>query len=517
MSPSDRVGGVIDQDAETAGHPHASDRAAPARHREGSESARLKQPEAVGEAQAASTQEQVSEKPEDIEADDARPAVRGSAGPFESQTEEFDERRRSRETAAEYNAKLGEDGRAIPSVQSLDTAPASAPDEQGQQTVDDRDEGAVSPVVESRQPDADASYPLPGEEHIPVTRAESAAQARAANAELRGDVREAEIAEEEDAGVLAGFGEPDVAGDASAEASEVAERRDQVSSAAEAPASSEAASQSVTDGTESAETGRVWRDHVADMKAAWADHDTRWPEGVPEGGPPDGEPPDGGRDGSTSADRPGDEPGSWRGDGGQYLNHEENYSVGRVFDRVSSSEPEVSATLQKHEAAVEGAQLVGLEYRIKGEDRFKEKAAERLAIDHRGDPRQAAERIPDALRYTYQIPAEKYTRGVAEISSRLKADGYNLIFCRNSWSDSEYKGINTRWRNAQGQIFEVQFHTPESFEAKQLTHGAYERLRNPTTSRRERYELKEFQRAVSAGIPMPPDVVSVQNYRREGE
>ena len=44
----------------------------------------------------------------------------------------------------------------------------------------------------------------------------------------------------------------------------------------------------------------------------------------------------------------------------------------------------------------------------------------------------------------------------------------------------EYKGINTRWVTQEGQRFEVQFHTSESFHAKQnVTHDAYERLRNP--------------------------------------
>jgi hypothetical protein len=41
----------------------------------------------------------------------------------------------------------------------------------------------------------------------------------------------------------------------------------------------------------------------------------------------------------------------------------------------------------------------------------------------------------------------------------------------NYWGDPEYKGINTRWITRQGQRFEVQFHTPESFHAKQqVTH-----------------------------------------------
>ena len=90
----------------------------------------------------------------------------------------------------------------------------------------------------------------------------------------------------------------------------------------------------------------------------------------------------------------------------------------------------------------------------------------------------------------------------------------------NSWEKDEYKGINSRWRDPEsGLLFEVQFHTRSSFEAKQLTHAAYERLRNPATSDIERDELQEFQRKVSAEIPIPPRVTDIGDYspeRRDG-
>jgi hypothetical protein len=90
------------------------------------------------------------------------------------------------------------------------------------------------------------------------------------------------------------------------------------------------------------------------------------------------------------------------------------------------------------------------------------------------------------------------------------------VLSRNSWDSSQYKGINTRWRTEDGQLFEVQIHTPESFEAKQLTHGAYERIRSPGTSKAERDELYEFQAEVAAKIPRPDQVTEIPNYR-EGQ
>ena len=54
-----------------------------------------------------------------------------------------------------------------------------------------------------------------------------------------------------------------------------------------------------------------------------------------------------------------------------------------------------------------------------------------------------------------------------------------LIKLKNLWAEEQYKGINSQWRRLEtGLRVEVQFHTPESLEAKEVTHGAYERIRS---------------------------------------
>ena len=87
--------------------------------------------------------------------------------------------------------------------------------------------------------------------------------------------------------------------------------------------------------------------------------------------------------------------------------------------------------------------------------------------------------MPDAIRYTFQYEEARYTQGVLADIARLKDQGFELDKLKNYWSDEQYKGINSQWIEPDtGQRFEVQFHTRISFEAKQLTHGAYERLRS---------------------------------------
>jgi hypothetical protein len=57
----------------------------------------------------------------------------------------------------------------------------------------------------------------------------------------------------------------------------------------------------------------------------------------------------------------------------------------------------------------------------------------------------------------------------------------------------------------------VQFHTPESLEAKELTHGAYERIRALVTPE-ERAELERFQSQVNAYLVTPEGTAEIEDY-----
>ena len=100
--------------------------------------------------------------------------------------------------------------------------------------------------------------------------------------------------------------------------------------------------------------------------------------------------------------------------------------------------------------------------------------------------------VPDAVRFTLTYSAERYADGVLADVDRLKAEGFELIKLKNLWYGDQYKGINSQWRRPEtGMRFEMQFHTPESLEAKELTHKAYERIRG-SASAAERARTRGF-------------------------
>ena len=148
--------------------------------------------------------------------------------------------------------------------------------------------------------------------------------------------------------------------------------------------------------------------------------------------------------------------------------------------------------------------LIGFDDRLKGRDRIKEKVYDTMKELSRS-PEDAVSIVPDAIRYTFQYRETRYTQGVWADIGRLKEQGFELHNLRNAWSDDQYKGINSQWIEPDsGQRFEVQFHTRISFEAKQLTHDAYERLRTHQADKFEQMVLEAFQKKVSAEVPVPP-------------
>jgi hypothetical protein len=187
-------------------------------------------------------------------------------------------------------------------------------------------------------------------------------------------------------------------------------------------------------------------------------------------------------------------------------------AVDHGCDQVRETEQNlITPEIRRIEAENPDRHLVGFEFRLKGKDRLTEKVTKAMEERNR-TPDEAFATIKDAIRYTFQYTEEHYTAGVHADCDRLEAAGFQFVDRNNSWGDDEYKGINSRWRVPDnGQLFEVQFHTQASFEAKQETHIAYERLRDPTTPDGEVHGLRAFQREISAKVPIPPGAADIPN------
>ena len=240
-----------------------------------------------------------------------------------------------------------------------------------------------------------------------------------------------------------------------------------------------------------------WSEALPSLRAAWEDHQDRYPE----------------RERATPQTHTD---GSWSSGETRRLTPEQNAEATKACaDIHEEGERVIHPAMRQIEAADPTRRLAGLEHMLKKADRLKEKIADVLLLESDLSPREALDKVSDAVRYTFTYSPDGYAEGVRADVERLKAAGFEEVKLKNLWSSGQYKGINTQWRRPEtGLRFEVQFHTAESLQAKELTHGAYERLRRPEneTTPVERDELQEFQRRANMLLVTPPGSEEIKDF-----
>jgi hypothetical protein len=243
-----------------------------------------------------------------------------------------------------------------------------------------------------------------------------------------------------------------------------------------------------------------WQVKVAESRWMWSEYQSKWPPAE-----------------RSSPDKSTASPGSWHGDGDRLLEAAENSRVEAECDRIAKREEDrISPAMRSIESQDPDRHLTGFDHRLKGRDRIKEKVYDRIKL-LKNPPEEAVSRVSDTVRYTFQYRESRYTQGVWTDIERLKDEGFELQKLKNYWADDQYRGINSTWIEPDTrQRFEVQFHTRISFEAKQLTHTSYERIRSKQADAFEELVLEAFQRKVAADVRVPPGADDIPDYRKEG-
>ena len=183
-----------------------------------------------------------------------------------------------------------------------------------------------------------------------------------------------------------------------------------------------------------------------------------------------------------------------------------------LLKEATEKEPQITADLQNI-AWETSAVMVGLESKLK-----TEMSLTRKLIDAVGDDVQKFERkakgINDVLRYTFVLPFEIYTEITQKTIETLTKLGYRIPDNRiwNAWQtigasfDKGYRGINITVISSQKQIFELQFHTEESFRLKTETHYLYEELRRKDILRERKTKLIEKCLNAAENVQKPKGV-----------
>ena len=137
----------------------------------------------------------------------------------------------------------------------------------------------------------------------------------------------------------------------------------------------------------------------------------------------------------------------------------------RLEAQAKLAEPQITANLVEL-AAQNGGHMIGLEHRFKSLQSLEDKIL-------RDTP---PEKMKDALRYTTIYPVDEIALKANQSIADLAKSGCEIIKVKNTFELNEaYKGINCVFKTPGGQMFELQFHTGESFAVKErVNHGLYE-------------------------------------------
>jgi hypothetical protein len=159
--------------------------------------------------------------------------------------------------------------------------------------------------------------------------------------------------------------------------------------------------------TTDADTDRgSWAEALPSLRAAWGQHQARYPE----------------RERATPQTHTD---GSWSSGETRRLTPEQNTEATKACADIHDEGERVALpAMRQIEAADPNRRLAGLEHMLKKADRLKEKIADVLLLESHLSPREALDKVSDAVRYTFTYSPDGYADGVGADVERLKASGF---------------------------------------------------------------------------------------------
>lgn len=153
-----------------------------------------------------------------------------------------------------------------------------------------------------------------------------------------------------------------------------------------------------------------------------------------------------------------------------------------------------------------GMKTAGLEYSVKSKDSYLRKVETNYLNG------KVNYEVKDINRYTLIGDSDNLTDKTLKSFDVICEKGYNISEVKNTWYDgSSYKGINTVIRDSEGNPFELQFHTQESFALKNgKLHELYEKQRVLQENSTEWLELQEEMIELSKMISNPKKINQIR-------
>nr|WP_232556752.1 hypothetical protein [Ralstonia solanacearum] len=166
-----------------------------------------------------------------------------------------------------------------------------------------------------------------------------------------------------------------------------------------------------------------------------------------------------------------------------------------------------------------GAQLVGLGHRLKSSGSLREKLKQ-LVAHKQVTLEDAVPLVNDALRYGVTLPPRDFAAGCRRIQAALDEQGHARVKLVNHFTKQYelFSAINVTLRNPGGHLWEIQFHTPQTFDLKEQFHELYKqshRLRLQGAPAARLKELTRPARDAFRAVRLPPGCDDILDWETE--
>lgn len=183
----------------------------------------------------------------------------------------------------------------------------------------------------------------------------------------------------------------------------------------------------------------------------------------------------------------------------------------KVLDAAHAAEKYATRDL-KIASSLGRGHLEGLNFRFKSRSSLERKIIEK-SVKKGMSQNEYALQITDALRYTNLSEPEYLVDDFFKMKKSLESKGYSMVEITNTLGDRDepYRGINTLVQTPNGYTIELQFHTPQSLEIKEINHKLYEKQRLASTTEEEKKKLEKQMIKNARPIKTPVHIKRIVN------
>ena len=195
--------------------------------------------------------------------------------------------------------------------------------------------------------------------------------------------------------------------------------------------------------------------------------------------------------------------------------HASNKHADKLHTKAKSAEPRITADVRDAVKST-SAKMYGLKNRLK----TKQSLARKIETDAYNDDislEESASKVKDSVRYTALSPDKDFTKNYFAIKKSLEDKGYTETRCKNYFDlynqgKVKHKSVQSVFKSPDGQVFELQFHTPSSQNAKNKKVPLYEEARKPGIDNARLSEIEVKMNDLAKTVFTPPNVYSIKSH-----